>query len=136
MGLPAVRIPPRCRPSVIGWARAPSGCSFQRWMSRLPLPLTEHDRAAGYWWELSMRQIEVSRTLVFDAPRHARSFFEALVADNLDIGRPDTGGTDLPRAPTPGQAPAVDCVPKTKIVTRGTEVTVNAFYETPASNSI
>ena len=38
-------------------------------MSRLPLPLTEHDRAAGYWWELSMRQVEVSRTLVFDAPR-------------------------------------------------------------------
>ena len=62
---------------------------FERWMSILPLPLTETDRAAGYWWELSMRQIEVSRTLVFDAPRRARSFFEALVADNLDIGRPD-----------------------------------------------
>ena len=58
-------------------------------MSRLPLPLTEHDRAAGYWWELSMRQVEVSRTLVFHAPRHARCFFEALVADNLDIGRPE-----------------------------------------------
>ena len=58
-------------------------------MSRLPLPLTEHDRAAGYWWELSMRQVEMSRTLVFDAPRHARGFFEALVADNLDIGRPE-----------------------------------------------
>ena len=42
---------------------------FERWMSRLPLPLTEHDRGAGYWWELSMRQVEVSRTLVFDAPR-------------------------------------------------------------------
>ena len=65
------------------------GVFFERWMSRLPVPLTEHDRAAGYWWELSMRQIEVSRTLVFDAPRHARCFFEALVADNLDIGRPD-----------------------------------------------
>jgi hypothetical protein len=37
-----------------------------------------------------MRQVEVSRTLVFDAPRRARGFFEALVADNLDIGRPDT----------------------------------------------
>ena len=61
------------------------GVFFERWMSRLPLPLTEADRAAGYWWELSMRQIEVSRTLVFDAPRHARGFFEALVADNLDI---------------------------------------------------
>ena len=35
-----------------------------------------------------MRQVEISRTLVFDAPRHARGFFEALVADNLDIGRP------------------------------------------------
>ena len=30
----------------------------------------------------------ISRTIVFDAPRHARGFFEALVADNLDIGRP------------------------------------------------
>ncbi len=37
---------------------------------------------------LSMRQVEISRTIVFDAPRHARGFFEALVADNLDIGRP------------------------------------------------
>ena len=35
-----------------------------------------------------MRQVEVSRTLVFDAPRRARAFFEALIADNLDIGRP------------------------------------------------
>ena len=45
---------------------------FDRWMSVLPLPLTDADRAAGYWWELSMRQIETSRTIVFDAPRHAR----------------------------------------------------------------
>ena len=78
---------------------------FERWMSLLPLPLTPADRDAGYWWELSMRQIEVSRTLVFDAPRHARAFFEALVADNLDIGRPDlvelifTGGTSGGRRP-------------------------------------
>jgi hypothetical protein len=36
-----------------------------------------------------MRQVEVSRTLVFNAPRQARSFFEALCADNLDIGRPE-----------------------------------------------
>ena len=35
-----------------------------------------------------MRQVEVSRTLVFDAPRRARAFFEALIAGNLDIGRP------------------------------------------------
>lgn len=60
----------------------------QRWLHRLPLPFGPKDRDAGYWWETSMRQIEISRTIVFDAPRHARGFFEALIADNLDIGRP------------------------------------------------
>src|SRR3954447_16078329 len=63
---------------------------FERWMSVLPLPLTDADRAAGYWWELSMRQVETSRTIVFDAPRRARAFVEALVVDNLDVGRPDS----------------------------------------------
>ena len=62
---------------------------FDRWLARLPLPLTEADRANGYWWELSMRQIEVSKTMVFDSPRNGRAFFEALVADNLDLGRPE-----------------------------------------------
>jgi len=102
---------------------------FQRWLARLPLPLTDADRAAGYWWQLSMRQIEVSRTLVFDAPRHARGFFEALVADNLDIGRPDTVELIFHGPRRPGRPVKLDCVPKTKIVTRGTEVTVNAFYK-------
>jgi hypothetical protein len=61
---------------------------IQRWLARLPLLLTDTDRDAGYWWETSMRQVEVSRTIVFDAPRHARGFFEALIVDNLDLGRP------------------------------------------------
>jgi hypothetical protein len=60
----------------------------QRWLHRLPMPLTDYDQACGYWRELSMRQVEVSRTIVFDAPRRARGFFEALIADNLDVGRP------------------------------------------------
>jgi hypothetical protein len=103
---------------------------FQRWMSVLPLPLTEQDRQAGYWWELSMRQIEVSHTLVFDAPRHARGFFEALVADNLDLGRPDSvelifTGKNERRGRPRKQPPTF----KTKVVTRDTEVTINAFYK-------
>jgi hypothetical protein len=60
----------------------------QRWPHRLPMPFGKADQDAGYWWELSMRQVEVSRTIVLDAPRRARGFFEALIADNLDIGRP------------------------------------------------
>jgi hypothetical protein len=62
---------------------------FDRWMGVIPTPLTPADRAAGYWWELSMRQVEVSRTVVLDDPRRARRFFEALVADNVDVGRPE-----------------------------------------------
>jgi hypothetical protein len=105
---------------------------FERWMSRLPLPLTAADRDAGYWWELSMRQVEVSRTIVFDAPRHARGFFEALVVDNLDIGRPESVELIFhgPRHPGPGRPVKLGCVPKTKVVTRDTiGVTVNAFFK-------
>ena len=98
----------------------------ERWWSILPLPLTEHDRAAGYWWELSMRQVETSRTLVFDAPRHARGFFEALVADNLDIGRPELIELIFKRGQRRGAKAGGQY--KTKIVTYGTEVNVNAFY--------
>jgi hypothetical protein len=36
-----------------------------------------------------MRQVEFSRTIVFTAPRHARAFFETLLANNLDLGRPE-----------------------------------------------
>jgi hypothetical protein len=100
------------------------GVFFERWMARLPLPLTPADRANNYWWELSMRQIEVSRTLVFDAPRNGRAFFEALVADNLDLGRPEQVelifGRRI-RSTTPG-------VFATRVVTRGVDVTINAGY--------
>ena len=83
-----VRTPSPSRPSATG-----SGPSTSRGSStdgprssrhRSPTPT-----AAGYFWELSMRQVEVSRTLVFDDPRRARAFFESLVTDNIDIGRPD-----------------------------------------------
>jgi hypothetical protein len=102
----------------------------QRWFSILPLPLTDADAAAGYWWEISMRQVEVSRTIVFTQPRHARGFFEALVADNLDIGRPDQIELIFAgRRVRPGRTPVTPEVFKTKVVTRGVEVTVNAFYQ-------
>jgi hypothetical protein len=98
----------------------------ERWWSILPLPLTEADRAAGYWWELSMRQVETSRTLVFDAPRRARVFFEALIADNLDIGRPELIELIFKRGQRRGAKAAGQF--KTKIATYGTEIRINAFY--------
>ena len=100
---------------------------FQRWLSRLPLPLGAADQEAGYWWELSMAQVEVSRTIVFAQPRHARAFFEALVTDNLDLGRPDTVEIVFGRRIINGKQRATGGTFKTKVITRGTEVTINAF---------
>lgn len=99
-----------------------------RWLAALPTPLSDAEEVSGYWWEFSMRQIETSRTIVFDAPRHARAFFEALVADNLDLGRPDTIEIVFGRAVRAGRNRATPGVFKTKVVTRGVDVTVNAFY--------
>ena len=98
---------------------------FQRWLARLPLPLGSKDRDAGYWWECSMAQVEVSRTIVFSQPRHARSFFDALVTDNLDLGRPDTLEILFDRQIRKDTVSEF----KTKVITRGTEVTINAFYK-------
>jgi hypothetical protein len=102
---------------------------FDRWVSRIPLPLTPADRAAGYWWELSLRQVEVSRTMVFDAPRQARAFFEALVADNLDLGRPESVEILFKRDPR-GRKPKDQAggVFKTTIDRNNQGVTINAFW--------
>jgi hypothetical protein len=97
---------------------------FDRWIGVIPTPLGPADRAAGYWWELSLRQVEVSRTLVFDAPRRARAFFEATVADNLDVGRPDEVQLIFARQIRKNTKGTFS----TKIVTRGVDVTVNVFY--------
>ncbi len=103
---------------------------FDRWMRRLPRPLTDRDRAAGYWWELSMRQIEVARTTVFDAPRYARSFFEAIVRDNLGLGRPHEVELIFSGRPVRmGRPRKHKEIFKTKVVTRGVDVRINLFYK-------
>lgn len=61
---------------------------LRRWLSRLPLPLTAADADAGFGYRLSILQMEVSRTQVFDRPRHGRELFEEVIRDNLSLGRP------------------------------------------------
>ncbi|MDQ6749440.1 MAG: hypothetical protein M3Z33_01595, partial [Actinomycetota bacterium] len=98
---------------------------FDRWITRIPAPFTPEDRAAGYWWELSMRQVEVSRTLVFDDPRRARSFFEALVQDNIGIGRPEQVALVFARQlRRPTRHPYL-----TRIFSPGTEVKIDFRYK-------
>jgi hypothetical protein len=62
---------------------------FDRWVDRLPWPLTPADRAAGFAHRLAIWQLEVSLTQVFDQPVQGRHFFEELIRENLDLGRPD-----------------------------------------------
>ena len=98
---------------------------FDRWITQIPTPLREEDRAAGYRWDLSMRQVEVSRTLVFDAPRRARGFFEALVQDNIDIGRPEEISLVFAR-----QAKSKTDRFATRIVSRDTDARIDFRYKT------
>lgn len=62
---------------------------FEKWVERLPMPLTSADRQAGYAHRLSVWQVEISRTQVFDDPVQGRQFFETVIQENLDLGRPD-----------------------------------------------
>jgi len=55
----------------------------------LPHPFNAGDTAAGYRYELSVLQAEFSVTQVLDSPVTGRIFFDQLIRDNLDTGRPD-----------------------------------------------
>jgi hypothetical protein len=62
---------------------------LDRWLQILPSPFTDADRAAGYRYECSILQAEFSLTQVLDRPISGRVFFEQVIRDNLDAGRPD-----------------------------------------------
>jgi hypothetical protein len=62
---------------------------FWRWLHRLPTQFSSADWKAGYVYELAFRQFEISDTYVFDRPQAGRKWFEGVIRDHLDVGRPD-----------------------------------------------
>jgi hypothetical protein len=62
---------------------------LRKWLARLPHPFSGEDRAAGYRYDISILQAEFSLTQMLDKPVSGRVFFEHVIRDNLDIGRPD-----------------------------------------------
>jgi len=60
-----------------------------KWLRRLPHPFTAADQRAGYRYALSILQAEFSLTQVLDRPVTGRVFFEEVIRENLDVGRPD-----------------------------------------------
>ena len=98
---------------------------FTRWLATLPMPLTASDAAAGFAYRLSLLQMEVSRTQVFDRPRRGREFFEEVLRDNLDLGRPSRLQVLFPRKitrATPGRF-------QTRVITHGVAPSLHVEYK-------
>ncbi len=98
---------------------------FWRWQLRLPSPFTSADRRAGYGYDLAFRQFEVSDTRVFTRPQAGRAFFEGVIRDHLDIGRPSTVVLLFDRkltARTPGRF-------STKVIVRGVDPQLSCKYK-------
>jgi hypothetical protein len=95
-----------------------------RWCRRLPSPFTDADRRAGYVYELAFRQFEVSDTRVFGHPQAGRGFFEGVIRDHLDLGRPEQVALIFDRkvtSRTPGSF-------RTKVVTKGVDPQLCCYY--------
>lgn len=100
-----------------------------KWLARLPQPFTRQDEDADYRWQLSVQQVEFSTTMALDRPLAGRIFFEQLIRDNLDIGRPDKVNLVFGRAirqrgkfQTPGTF-------RTQVITSGTCPYLYLFYK-------
>lgn len=61
----------------------------RKWFKVLPHPFPAADRRAGYRYESFIWQGEFSLTQVLDRPLSGRVFFEEVIRENLDLGRPD-----------------------------------------------
>jgi hypothetical protein len=102
---------------------------LRKWLRRLPHPFTRADRAAGYRYDISILQAEFCLTQVLDRPATGRIFFEQVIRDNLDLGRPDRVGlvfdrriiTKGPRA-TPGRF-------RTRVLTAGVTPSLHIDYK-------
>jgi len=94
---------------------------LRKWLRRLPHPFTVADRKAGYRYAISILQAEFSLTQVLDRPVHGRMFFEEVIRENLDLGRPDEVQLIFDRkiiSTTPGRF-------RTRIVTEGVTPSIN-----------
>jgi hypothetical protein len=97
---------------------------FWRWQRRLPSQFTREDVRAGYVYELAFRQFEVSDTRVFDRPAAVRSFFEQLIRDHLDVGRPESVSLMFDRRitrRTPGTW-------RTTVITKRVDPQISCYY--------
>jgi len=98
---------------------------LRKWLARLPHPFTAADREAGYLYDISLLQAEFSLTQVLDRPISGRVFFEHVIRDNLDAGRPDQVSLIFNRRvrrDTPGRF-------RTRVITEGVSPSLHIDYK-------
>src|SRR6201997_1598275 len=81
--------PKRLQKICEGLSAAKIAALLRKWLRLLPHPFTRADRKAGYRYDISILQAEFSTTQVLDRPLHGRLFFEQVIRENLDLGRPE-----------------------------------------------
>lgn len=101
---------------------------FSRWSNRLPWPLQPEHRDAGYRHRLSLWQLEVSLTQVFDRPLSGRYFFEHVIRENLDLGRPDRVCLLFPHRRT-ARTPPPRRGYRTRVITYGVNPSLHLEYK-------
>ena len=62
---------------------------LRKWLARLPHPFSVSDRRRGIRYAVSILQAEFALTQVFDRPVQGRVFFEEVLREHLDMGRPE-----------------------------------------------
>ncbi len=101
---------------------------FDRWSHRLRWPMTTAERAAGYDHRLAICQVEVSLTQVFDRPVQGRHFFEAVIRENLDLGRPSRVRLLFPLRLTRATPPPAFGY-RTRVITDGVQPSLHVEYK-------
>jgi hypothetical protein len=97
----------------------------RKWLASVPQPFTAADQAAGYCYELSVLQVECALTQVLDRPLTGRVFFEEVIRENLDLGRPEQVQLIFARRVTkrtPGRF-------RTRVITEGVTPTLHIDYK-------
>jgi hypothetical protein len=102
---------------------------LRKWLAILPNPFTDEDEAAGYRYELSILQAEFSLTQMLDAPVSGRIFFEQVIRDNLDIGRPDHVGLIFDRRVMTGRKHKTPGRFRTRVITDGVTPSLHVDYK-------
>jgi hypothetical protein len=117
--------PKRLQAICDGLSAAKIDALLRKWLRLLPHPFTGADRKAGYRHAISILQVEFSTTQVLDRPVHGRLFFEQVIRENLDLGRPEQIELIFKRR-IPRHARARF---RTRVVTQDVTPSLNVYYK-------